>query len=132
MAEQLHQRMLEDNPEGEHPHHSDDEHSVGAKDGDEAEDLIPDDENEGLIFMPEYNIVSEEDSFVESDVDTYDESDEGTHAPMEEQVIVADIDDDAAHAKKINKQRLEEKTMGQVWKNYKWILQERDMKKKKV
>ena len=61
MVEQKSRPMLEDNPEGEHPHCLHDEHSVGTQDGNEAEEFIPDDEKEGegLIFIPEDTIVSE-------------------------------------------------------------------------
>ena len=66
---------------------------VGVQDGDELieEDIPVSNDDEGLIVVPEDNIVSEEESFVESDDD--DET-EAQSTSIEEEVVVADIDDE--------------------------------------
>ena len=70
-----------------------DEYPVGEGECDEREKNIIND-NEGLIVVSEDNIVSEEDSFTESDEDANTDASVEAFIPnMEEEAIIADIDD---------------------------------------
>ena len=55
---------------------------------------IQENEAEGLIVVPEENIVIEEESMVESETESISEQDEDSYtSTVEEDVIVADIED---------------------------------------
>ena len=76
--------------------HDIDENQIGIQNEDELaeQDLHIPNEDEGLIFVPEDNIVSEEESFVENEDGLDSDSDAVLEdASAGDEVVVADIDD---------------------------------------
>ena len=63
----------------------------------EVRDEIIDEDNEGLLFVPEDNVVSDDETFIENDTDTVDDLGAvvQTNEDLEE-VVVADVDDGPA------------------------------------